>query len=86
MALAYAYDDENPFDYFLFIANDNDFLSTAGIMEDVDGTLKGYDAGLDNDTVFLAYRIRLEEVPEPSTYVLMLAGLGLLGWAARRRA
>ena len=24
-------------------------------------------------------------VPEPETYVLMLAGLGLVGWAARRR-
>jgi hypothetical protein len=27
----------------------------------------------------------LPEVPEPSTYVLLLAGLGLLGWAARRQ-
>jgi len=25
-------------------------------------------------------------VPEPETYVLMLAGLGLVGWVARRRA
>ena len=24
-------------------------------------------------------------VPEPETYAMMLAGLGLLGWAARRR-
>lgn len=28
----------------------------------------------------------LAPVPEPQTYVLMLAGLGLVGWAARRRA
>jgi hypothetical protein len=25
-------------------------------------------------------------IPEPETYALMLAGLGLVGWAARRRA
>ena len=24
-------------------------------------------------------------VPEPETYALMLAGLGVLGWTARRR-
>jgi len=24
-------------------------------------------------------------VPEPETYALMLSGLGVLGWAARRR-
>ena len=24
-------------------------------------------------------------IPEPETYALMLAGLGVLGWAARRR-
>ena len=27
----------------------------------------------------------LAPVPEPQTYALMLAGLGVLGWAARRR-
>jgi hypothetical protein len=27
----------------------------------------------------------LPSIPEPSTYALMLAGLGMLGWAARRR-
>nr|WP_198320920.1 PEP-CTERM sorting domain-containing protein [Azohydromonas aeria] len=25
-------------------------------------------------------------VPEPSTYALMLAGVGLVGWVARRRS
>ena len=28
----------------------------------------------------------LHAVPEPETYALMLAGLGVLGWAARRKA
>jgi PEP-CTERM motif/CHRD domain len=27
----------------------------------------------------------LPAVPEPGTYALMLAGVGVLGWAARRR-
>jgi hypothetical protein len=27
----------------------------------------------------------LAPVPEPETWALMLAGLGLVGWAARRR-
>jgi hypothetical protein len=27
-----------------------------------------------------------DPIPEPSTYALLLSGLGLLGWAARRRA
>jgi len=34
--------------------------------------------GLDNVTVMAA-------VPEPETYGMLLAGLGLLGWTARRR-
>jgi hypothetical protein len=29
--------------------------------------------------------ISLAPVPEPSTYALMFTGLGLVGWAARRR-
>jgi hypothetical protein len=36
-----------------------------------------YDVGLDNVTI--------SAVPEPETYAMMLAGLGLLGFAARRR-
>ena len=28
---------------------------------------------------------QLAPVPEPQTYALMLAGLGVLGWAARRK-
>ena len=31
-------------------------------------------------------RANLVPVPEPETYALMLAGLGVVGWAARRRA
>jgi len=33
----------------------------------------------------LAFAGNLVPVPEPQTYAMMLAGLGLLAWAARRR-
>ena len=31
------------------------------------------------------YQLSVGAVPEATTYALMLGGLGLLGWAARRR-
>lgn len=31
------------------------------------------------------YQINVTSVPEPETYAMLLAGLGLVGWAARRR-
>ncbi len=73
-----------PDDYFLFIGNDNDFLTTSGFQ--VGGA---YAATVDNDTTFLVYRVtlpglRAAAVPEPG--MLALAGLGLLGlgWARRQ--
>jgi len=70
-------------DYFLFIGNDNDFLTQTGKYLDATGILQSYDGGLENDTVVLAYRIAA--VPEPQTYAMLLAGLGFLGLAAARR-
>ena len=78
MALLPALDPSAPLDWFLFVANDNDFLT-------IDGFQAGaaYAADFDNDTMFLAYRVRIAEVPEPTTPVSLL--LGLLSLAAFRR-
>jgi hypothetical protein len=45
LALVSAEDPLHPHDYFLFVANDNDFLTSAGVMQGPAGTLVGpYDA------------------------------------------
>ena len=45
--------------------------------KDVNPTTSGYDIGLDN--------VSVTAVPEPETYALFIAGLGLMGFVARRR-
>jgi hypothetical protein len=35
--------------------------------------------------IVVAFERVLESVPEPETYAMLLAGLGLLGFTARRR-
>lgn len=59
LAVVSANDPANRNDYFLFLGNDNDFLSTTGAYMDASGTLQAYDGGVENDTVILAYRVRL---------------------------
>ncbi len=59
LALVSANDSANPNDYFLFVSNDNDFISGTGKYMATDGTITSYDAGLENDTLFLAWRIRM---------------------------
>jgi hypothetical protein len=58
------------FDFFV-----NDVSLTAGHSVSVTGTLS---------TLSVGTRV-VPEVPEPGTYVLLLAGLGALGFVARRR-
>ena len=59
MALVSANDAANPNDYFLFVGNDNDFMTGTGKYMDASGALQSYDAGLENDTLVLAYRVRI---------------------------
>ena len=58
LAMVPASDPVYPNDYFLFVGNDNDFLSTTGSYMDGTGALQAYDGGLENDTIVLAYRVR----------------------------
>jgi uncharacterized protein YjiK len=59
LAMVSANDAANPNDYFLFIGNDNDFASQTGVYKDAAGVNQAYNAGLENDTVVLAYRVRM---------------------------
>ncbi|MBC8011468.1 MAG: esterase-like activity of phytase family protein [Burkholderiales bacterium] len=84
LALAPALDLDNPNDYFLFVGNDNDFITGSGFQ---DGD--AYDAGFENDNMVLVYRVTLPTatlaaIPEPASFAA-LGGLAVLGLAAARR-
>lgn len=56
MGLVPALDPAHPRDYFLFIANDNDFITQHGFQV---GAPYRDASGVDNDTVFLVFRVTL---------------------------
>ena len=67
-----------------------DLSAYAGALSSIGGTaftkvgiggldLNGASKGFDLDTVSIS------AIPEPETYAMMLAGLGIIGWMARRR-
>jgi hypothetical protein len=81
MALLPALDPARPDDYFLFIANDNDFATTDGFHAGA-----AYNDGKDLDTLFLAWRVTISPVPEPGSALLMTLGGAVLLGAARRKS
>jgi hypothetical protein len=58
MKVAPALDPANPNDYFLFITNDNDFITANGYQA---GAAYRDASGAEVDTMLLAYRITLPE-------------------------
>lgn len=66
MSLVSALDPLAPNDYFLFMGNDNDFITLTGHMQLSNGTTSynavstaGLPADYQNDTMFLAYRVTI---------------------------
>ncbi|AWB09246.1 hypothetical protein A6A40_30315 (plasmid) [Azospirillum humicireducens] len=55
-----ALDADRPNDFFLFVGNDNDFLTRNGYQADAP-----YDAGADVDTMLLVYRLTLPTYVDP---------------------
>lgn len=76
MSLVPANDPAAPNDYFLFVGNDNDFLTSAGLMKGPDGTIVSYNAfngypanripapvdsaNNENDTRVLVFRVTIQ--------------------------
>ena len=58
MALVPALDPQNPRDYFLFVSNDNDFITQNGFQA---GAAYKDPSGADVDTMILVYRVMLPE-------------------------
>jgi hypothetical protein len=59
MALVPALDPTNPRDYFLFVSNDNDFITQNGFQV---GAPYKDQSGADVDSVLLVYRVALPEL------------------------
>jgi hypothetical protein len=59
MVLVLALDSANPRDFFLFVVNDNDFLTQKGFQVGADYKAEG---GAEVDTMLLAYRVTLPKV------------------------
>ncbi len=66
LALRPALDPAAPNDAYLFIGNDNDFITTDGLQVG-----SAYNAGVDNDSMVLVYRVTLPTYVDPLAYDAM---------------
>lgn len=60
MALVPTLVEGRPNDFYLFVSNDNDFLTTNGVMQG-----KPYNAGSNNDNMVLVYKLTLPTAVDP---------------------
>jgi hypothetical protein len=85
MALAPVLEESAPQDYFLFVGNDNDFLSTTCRVNNEDCS-----QAVDSDSHVMVYRLTLPTYVDPEYLGAMMSGgpfaLGLLGQSAREVA
>ncbi|NBQ59016.1 MAG: hypothetical protein EBU32_11685, partial [Opitutaceae bacterium] len=56
LSLVPTLDPAAPNDYFLFVGNDNDFITQSGLQ---DGTSYAHPSGMENDSMLLVYRLTL---------------------------
>jgi hypothetical protein len=80
LVLLPARDPDVPNDCVLFVAHDNEFLTTNGFHAG-----EAYVGTFDNHTMFLAWRVKTAPVPEPASALLMAGGAALLLARWRRR-
>ena len=62
LAVLSAFDKQNPDDYFLVVASDNDFITQDGHMQ---GNAYADASGVNNDTLVLVYRVTLPSYQPP---------------------
>jgi len=81
MALVPTLQHGRPNDFYLFVSNDNDFVTTNGAMQGVP-----YNAGSNNDNMIMVYQLTLPTAVDPlfleamkETAPIVLARLGLAG-------
>ncbi|RPI47354.1 MAG: PEP-CTERM sorting domain-containing protein [Betaproteobacteria bacterium] len=64
------------------IVSEGDVSPEGLVAYELDGT---YYLAFSNEVSGTTTAFTLAPVPEPETYALMLAGLGMVGWMSRRR-
>ena len=69
----------------LFIVDINNHGQMVGFGTNKEGGTEAFLLSYTADTVFAPQPIYIPPVPEPETYMMLLAGLGLIGWFVRRR-
>ncbi|GKS70146.1 PEP-CTERM protein-sorting domain-containing protein [Nitrosomonas sp. PY1] len=69
----------------LFISDINNHGQMVGFGTNKDGATEAFLLSYTADTIFNPQPIYIPPVPEPETYMMLLIGLGLIGWFVRRQ-